>query len=336
VPSPTRRALGLAVLALGGGTGHLFRAIAFARAASTRGHRTRILTSSPFAERITHALAVGQAEVEVVRDDVKRMRDRARGWLREKADDAWVVDTFPRGLVGELEDLPRVCPRILVHRDLTDAYALRAETREAARRFDAIVSPGEEGPLAAALGAVETAPWLIAASTPLLAPPDARRAWGLAATDRRPVVVVATSSHDDHARGLQSLARSLASALTERTAVFGVRLDDDDAPLPLAARLGGVDLLVGGAGYHLVHEAHATRTPFVALPAARTYDEQVRRTRPAERAVDLDDVARRIRSVTPRTAAPPPSIQDGAAQGLELVERVVRDASVTRPDGCRS
>jgi hypothetical protein len=327
-PSPSPRTsretpLSLAVLALGGGTGHLFRAVAFARAAGSRGHVTRILASSAHTEEIARSLAPPSTTIAACRGSTDAMRAEARRWL-DADDDALVVDTFPRGLVGELDELPRARPTVLVHRDLADAYALRRETREAAARFDAVVAPGEHGPLAAALEARWTAPWIVGASVTPLSRATARRAFGLAPDDAGPLVVVTVTADDRDAHDLADVATSLAAELAGRVHVRLARLGDRGAPLPLAPLLGGVDLVVGAAGYHLVHEARATATPLVARPAPRTYDVQARRLRPEERARDLDEVALRIRAAVPRTTTPPPSIEDGAAQGVALVEALIR------------
>lgn len=329
--------LSIAVLALGGGTGHLLRAIAFARAAATRAHRVRILASSPLAGVLSRALAPSGARVVAIEiglvgeSGTQALRDRARAWLAAEEDDALVVDTFPRGLVGELDGAPVRCPRVLVHRDLADAYALRRETREAAASFDAVIAPGEDGPLAAELGAIRTAPWLIAASLDLASAGAARAAWGAPPGDERPIVVVATTFEDEDARGLVDLARALASELEASVRVVASHPHADGAPVPLARLLGGVDLLVGAGGYHLVHEARATMTPLAALASYRAYDAQARRLRAGERARDLEEITSRIRSVARRTKPPPASIVDGAAEGLRVVEELVSRAGARRP-----
>jgi len=325
--------LRLAVLALGGGTGHLLRALAFARAAAARGHRTRILASSLFTDVILRAIAPSEVNVVRATGSADAQRQLARQWLAAEADDALVVDTFPRGLLGELDGALRTCPRVLVHRDLADAYALRRETREAASTFDAILSPGETGPLAESACAVMTAPWLLAAGAVLVDATTARRFFGAshdAAAESGagavPVVVIATTNDDDEARKLLSTGRALAEELRGRVHVAFADLRASDAPLPLARLLAGVDLLVGAGGYHLVHEARATRTPLAALPAHRAYDAQWRRLRPEERAADLTEIASRIRGATPRTTTPPPSIEDGAAHGVRVVEELISRA----------
>ncbi len=325
----------LAVLALGGGTGHLLRAIAFARAAATRGHRTRILASSPFTELLARSLAPPGTAVDRAAGSEMVMRSQARAWIGAFDDEALIVDTFPRGVVGELDGAPWRCPRLLVHRDLTDAYALRREVSDAAAAFDAIVAPGESGPWATQPGAriTATAPWLIAATERIEERGRARAALGVEEADRRPVVAVVTTSTDDDALALGRLGRALAEELRERVHVVVVDLHERGAPVPLARLMSGIDLVVGGGGYHLVHEARATATPLCALPAPRTYDVQSRRLRSGERARDLEDVARRIRAVSPRTAPPPSSIVDGAAEGVQVVEELV--ASI-RADGRRS
>src|SRR4051812_49405599 len=90
------------IYALGGGLGHLTRSLALARAA---GVTVRVLTNSPFAACLPFEQATGP-QVSLLRIDPTLGRVAVAevvGATLEPCDfDVLVVDTFPRGLGGEL------------------------------------------------------------------------------------------------------------------------------------------------------------------------------------------------------------------------------------------
>src|SRR4051794_34810227 len=87
------------IYALGGGLGHLTRAVALARAAQRIGRSVRVLTNSPFArafrfEDLLHApSSLVRIDPGLGRDSVA---DVIRSELAAREFDVLIVDTFPR------------------------------------------------------------------------------------------------------------------------------------------------------------------------------------------------------------------------------------------------
>ncbi|MEO7649375.1 MAG: hypothetical protein ABIZ80_02830, partial [Bryobacteraceae bacterium] len=107
------------IYALGGGWGHLMRSLAFGRLAG-RARPVTILCNSPYAAVIErHA---GPAPEGCTLLPVLSAAEAAAQVSREWG--CLVVDTFPRGLGGELAYmLPQYrAPKVLVHRDVNPAY----------------------------------------------------------------------------------------------------------------------------------------------------------------------------------------------------------------------
>ncbi|MFP2930590.1 hypothetical protein ACLESO_36410, partial [Pyxidicoccus sp. 3LG] len=154
------------VYALGGGMGHLTRAGALARMAARQGHAVSLLTNSPFAPGLPLEEVLGSG-VSVRRLGAELDKPTVRGaverWLEEARADVLVVDTFPRGLGGELAPLlPGLRTRkVLVHRDLNPAYVARFDVARAVEAFELLLVPGEDAPFAGHPRAVRTAPWLL-------------------------------------------------------------------------------------------------------------------------------------------------------------------------------
>ncbi|MBD1895992.1 UDP-N-acetylglucosamine--LPS N-acetylglucosamine transferase [Coleofasciculus sp. FACHB-129] len=152
------------IYALGGGWGHLTRSLSLGRMA-TRYHHVKILTNTPYA---TYLGGEG-CDVQIIAPNVgfAATCEQVRDVLLNTRYDCLIVDTFPRGLGGELADiLPQLkhIPRILIHRDISPVYihrfALRSFVKE---NFDAVIVPGEgeDSPLADLPIVHYTSPWLI-------------------------------------------------------------------------------------------------------------------------------------------------------------------------------
>jgi len=158
------------IYALGGGWGHLTRAASLARAAGAR-HRIRILTNSPYAMRVAKAMP----ELDLIALDPSLDLERARSRSIEEIQAAdcgcLIVDTFPRGVGGELAGLLGTLPvtKVLIHRDLNPRYVAEAGLRSFVRSiYEMVLIPGagEAGAFADLPKAVVTNPWLIRAPQP--------------------------------------------------------------------------------------------------------------------------------------------------------------------------
>ncbi|GMU02433.1 hypothetical protein KH5H1_65530 [Corallococcus caeni] len=323
--------------ALGGGLGHLTRAAALARAAVARGHVVDVLTNSPFAPGLPLESWLGPGAT-VHRVDARL--DKAAtvaavgAWLAEATPDVLVVDTFPRGLAGELVTLlPTVnAPRVLVHRDLTPVYVERFDVARAADAFDLLVVPGEDAPFAHHPRAVRTAPWLLLDADALMPRDEARRRLGLEDGDARPVVAVMGCGREEEVAETGATADRLRVSLDGRAVVRWLVPTAHASGLavwPALAVLRGVDVLVGAGGYNTVQEARATGTPLVAWARPRLYDRQALRLTEAERVGDAAELEAKVASVLqlllqggPR--ARPGEWVNGVHAAVEAIERVAR------------
>jgi len=296
------------IYALGGGWGHLTRAMALARAAPAD-CRARILTNSPYAEL---------AGVE----------------CGEKVDlagvDCLIVDTFPRGLVGELVDvLPSFSGvKVLVARDLNPRYADGFKLREFVEsHYDLVLSPGDGAEYVS--GAHVTAPWLIRSADELL--PRGRAFELLDVDGSRPCVAVCASGNRNELAWYEKVACNLLQA--------GAQVRVIASYWPAFELYNAVDVVVGGGGYNTVYECVACGIPLIARPWPRKYDRQGLRAKRAGAAI-VEEAAEAAtmaicaaRNVSPhnpefRNGAPdPPSqrpgFQNGAADAAALIARTV-------------
>ena len=236
--------------------------------------------------------------------DRERVAEVVRSEIEPGEFDVLIVDTFPRGLGGELaplvDRLP--VPKILVHRDLDPRYVAQANLRRFAVRYDRIILPGEPAPLGDLPRAAMTAPWLLRDCDELLDRAEARRTLG-ADDDERPIVAVLGCGRPEEVTESRRLAGRLQEILTDRAIVrFAsvLRSERADGLIPVSIwptleAIRGIDLIVGSGGYHSVHEARATGTPLVAFARPRLYDRQELRLRPSERVVDEEELIARVR-----------------------------------------
>ncbi len=328
------------VYALGGGAGHWMRALALSRAAARRGHQVTILHNSPAAAGVglvdrwlswPPSIRIVGLESHL---DRNQCSGRVAALLRQEVFDVLIVDTFPRGLAGEL---PTLLPelrafKVLIHRDLNPRYAARNQVRESCDAYDLILLPGERGPLSDLPPAVFTNPWLVADDWELKTQAQSRKI--LEAADGQPLVVVSGSGKPEEWPVSAAWAEAIQQRLGGLACVRFVCLDAAARALaptlavhcwPLLVLLPGVDLLVGGGGYNTVCESRATETTLLAIPQPRLYDRQWRRLRPAQCA-KADNLLQRVAACTLRRPRPPkpPIYQNGVHQAVRLIEESTR------------
>lgn len=315
------------IYALGGGWGHLNRAVALGRVLA-RSRPMTILTNSAYADRVSSWLLsksdhepVPQLSVIPADADAAIVREKVAGIVLNSADattagttdampyDGLIVDTFPRGLAGELADLlPQLHQvfRVLVHRDLHPDY-VRAKNLVTfvQHHYHSIVIPGEGTDLAFAHlpQVTHTSPWLVCNANEL---PDAaavRMRLNLAANSED------SSSGDlssgDSSSGDSSLAPVIlvcAAGQLQELAFFGeftaqvmraypqaiVRCIAASCPPGCPASLwlpyypaleifSIADVVISAAGYNITYECAALGIPLVSFAFPRLYDRQARR-----------------------------------------------------------
>jgi hypothetical protein len=247
------------IYALGGGFGHLTRAAALAR----RGDNVRILTNSPYVDCVRRAMP----ELDLVaiegRSEVAREIELANP-------DFLIVDTFPRGLGGELvEILPSFRgPKVLVQRDLNPRYAAAFGLEDFTRRFyDLVLIPGEgERPT--------TEPWLIRSPQEIPGREAARETLGL--DGAKPCAIVCAAGNRDELGWYEAVTARLAEC-----PAFDVRLITPGIYWPAMDLYPAADVVIGGAGYNTIYECLAMGVPLVARPWPRKYDRQELRAKRA-------------------------------------------------------
>lgn len=263
------------IYALGGGAGHLVRGLSLGRAARRVGIEARILTNSPFATSLPIAAEIaGEATIIDASWNREQVAKRVRTELARADFDVLVVDTFPRGLAGELLDAKIDVKKVLVHRDINPDYVEQCHLMEASEWYDLILLPGERGPLSGCAHTVTTDPWLIRDVQELLAPRQARDRLGLDGFDERPLIAVMGSGLENEVDEASRWTARLAEALRPSAHVHSMSLARPDVQWPTMELLPGVSVVVGAGGYNTVNEARATGTPLVAVARPRLYDRQ--------------------------------------------------------------
>jgi hypothetical protein len=252
--------LNVLIYALGGGWGHLTRAAALAHAMGPS-DAVRILSNSPYIPLVQTAMPHLHIESTATREAAVRAIQRG-------AMDILVVDTFPRGLGGELAAiLPFLqLPKILIHRALNPAYVTSANLREfVATNYQRVLCPGEQGLLADLPQAIQTAPWLI------------RDPVGNTSTE-----VIVCAGGNSQELGWYGEVTALLSSEADVRCIAATLPPACPASAwlahwPAIDWIAGCRAVVGGAGYNTVNECLALGIPLIAKPWPRKYDDQRQR-----------------------------------------------------------
>jgi len=255
------------VYALGGGAGHLTRALVLARSLIARGP-VHVLARAGAPQLVDACNEVGIERVDAA-TPFAEVRARVAELLFAQAPCALVVDTFPGGLGRELDDavLARAATTTLVARYVKrDAYP---DYDALAARFDAIVEPYAPG----------ASEWIEQD------PPGLRwssRAVGLLARD------LAIAQGEPAPIAVLGPIDALTPAMRARLPHDARFVEGPMAVLPSARAY-----LATGAGYHASYELARAGRPFGLVPRERRFDDQFRRAALLDRAiVCADDVSR--------------------------------------------
>jgi Glycosyltransferase family 28 C-terminal domain len=326
------------IYALGGGWGHLTRAAALARSAPQCS--VRILTNSPFAAQIQSTFPA----LDLVVLDPKLPVELARRYsieeIQRAAPACLIVDTFPRGLGGELAGLlgSLAATKVLVHRDLNPRYVAEANLRDFVKStYDLILIPGEsEGNAFAQLpNAVVTEPWLIRNSDELPGRRKARQLLRIEGAHQRCILVCASGT----AKELTWFG-TVVSGLLDRNPNAAIRCVAPARPpgcpwecwikyWPAPDLYPATDIVIGSAGYNTIYECLSYGMPLIARPWPRLYDRQWLRARRAERAGNVivvreaaeaaSKAIRRINSARPRSRI---NYCNGIVEAIALIEQL--------------
>lgn len=345
--------------ALGGGIGHLNRSVALARAilrhaaneqlrstaAESKTHIS-LLTNSPFANDLPidqELKAVsGNNSYQVTVFPARLRRDelaaRIRMLIQTSAIDVLVVDTFPRGLGGELVDLlPQLtCRKILVHRNLNPRYVKKYDLATAINHYECLLVPGEPAPFENVVHATRTAPWLIRDDHELLLLAQARNMLRVESETLPVVAVIGCGKHEEvnemhnHAWQLAKDFKSIATIRFVAPRQPGRLKTESLAGLtticlwPLLQAMRAISVMVGSGGYNTVHEAKATSTPFIGIPRKRLYDLQYPRLEGHSIAMNYEEIRQYVADEIEETdnSSPTPNYCNGVHKAINVIEAI--------------
>jgi len=318
------------IYALGGGWGHLTRAIALARVAQ-RDRPVRILTNSPYAR-----VAAGAVDLRVLdpcEPPEQTRRDVTRA-IAECRPACLIVDTFPRGIGGELADILDTLParKVLVHRDLNPRYVAAVSVRQfVAAHYDLVLVPGagEGSQLGDLPVAVETGSWLVRSADEIPDRGRVRTLLRMAPHEEHCVLVCASGKPDElewYGAVVDEL-RQLGAGVPVRcvAAARPARCPEESwVPYwPAMDLFGCASAIVGGAGYNTVAECLAWEVPLVARAWPRAYDRQALRARSARGRVTLveepEEAARSVLALMEDRPHRVPSFVNGAVEAVARI-----------------
>jgi hypothetical protein len=273
------------IYALGGGWGHLTRAAALARLA--RPAKMRILTNSPYAAHVRGAFP--DLDLVVLNCDAtaQNLRSRVREEIESADPDCLIVDTFPRGLGGELIDRLHAMRgfKALVQRALNPEYTAAANlTAFIEQTYDLVLIPGDAASAPEGPKRRVTDPWMVRSSHELPSAAEARIALRLNAAENC-ILICAAGNRDELAwyGEVAELIRDLENGIS-------VRVIAPACPprcpkefwipyWPAIDLYAAAGVLVGGGGYNTIHEAEVSGAPLICRPWDRKYDRQLERAR---------------------------------------------------------
>lgn len=269
------------IYALGGGWGHACRALALGRVAAKK-HNIIILTSSPYASWVDSE----SCQIITIPPNLTQCSAIAQilEVLSTLTYDCLLVDTFPRGLLGELATfLPRLVstPRILIHRDLNPNYVTAKQLPEFVSRYYDLVIAVEPRklPLSDLPITRQTSPWLLRSASELPSPETARSRLQLI-SEKKLILVLASGRPEE-----QSLYGHLTHTLAKSEPDYDIHCLSAVIPptcppdlwrfyFPALECLCAAHLVIGSGGYNTVYECLALGIPLIAFPFPRLYDRQ--------------------------------------------------------------
>jgi hypothetical protein len=303
--------------------GHLNRALSLVRAVD-RCRRsetpvvfpveTCVITNSSYVDSLDMGSMLAKGD-RLITIDPNLTRDETAyqviDFIRSTPHDVLIVDTFPRGLGGELADLlPGLdCCKVLVHRDLNPRYVSEFNLSSFVDQFELVIAPGELGELSSLSHVVRTNPWLLCEPDELFSPLRSRRLLQVD-SDERPVVAVIGCGTEAEVNQMRDVADELALDFAGNAIVRFVTPRQTESAnenkraspgaivvhvWPFLRVIRAVSVVVGGGGYNTVNEARATQTRLVGIPRKRMYDRQHLRLDDDERVPNSSDTARLVK-----------------------------------------
>lgn len=264
----------LLISACGAGYGHAQRAWSLDRAAAKKGVAAVVVTTASLPPRWCRRYR-RHIDARYTRSR-PRLKSLLQNVISHYHPTHLIVDSFPRGLVGEWIDGEFNGPRVLIRRPLVPRYDRQEPIRTAIGSYDLVIQPGEQAPTDGARS-IWTNPWLSHDATELFSEQKSREI--LSVDQSSACVVLPRCGTKAEALAQARLALDLRCRAPD---VAWLSPRPHSIP-PLLRLLPGISGVVGAGGYHTVHECRATQTPLKARPQARRYDQQRLRLKDVER-----------------------------------------------------
>ncbi len=268
------------IYALGGGLGHLQRAIALGRRLK-KSCQLSIVTNSPFAH---FAQKEGLKTIQLS-GSKKDIEDGVKELFSKTSADVLIVDTFPAGPTGELARLNTSLPknRCLIHRSLHSYNVERPwPTYELIINSEATAEVTEIAKECHSKKVVELGPLLLRSKKELLGKEEARAALGVGGSGKVLLVY-----HHGYQREVEALFRLCRTAFLRiapenwQLILASLRPLEDKSlePFhmsywPLQELLLGADAVVTAGGYHSWYESALAKRPAIVIPMSRKFDCQ--------------------------------------------------------------
>jgi hypothetical protein len=238
---------------------------------------------------------------------LKRILDRA-------GPRALVVDTFARGIMGEMADLvPSLdIPTILIQRYLNPAYLRQFNVTAFVGRFYRLVVRLADAlpPQTLSQQTVDVPPVTIRETREL--PPVTQRAGWLFV---------------DWGEGSEPFIQAAQEAAVRQGKTLRVARPAES--YPAVDQMAGHELVMGSGGYNLYHEAALTGSPTIFVPGRRMYDDQFARTAAAVQARTPAALGALLQGFPPEPL--PSHSGEGAAAAVAVIQALLAAAEKPAP-----
>jgi len=278
------------IYGLGGGWGHLNRCLSLAQLL-TKKTQVQLIINSPYFPYINNYInQLNQINIFFLnsQENINLITQQIRTIILKNDYNCLIVDTFPRGLGGELTQILSLLTvkKILIHRDLNPRYIKLKNIEEFVKKnYDLILIPekGNNLPFANFPNSHFTPPWLIKNSDQLI---PKNQAYSLLKINKLPeqkVIIILASGQIEELEIYGEIA-NLLSSNTNYTIRMISPIKPKNCPpkicyfyYPAIDLLPIADLVIGGGGYNTISEVIALNIPLIVLPQPRLYDRQLMR-----------------------------------------------------------
>lgn len=286
------------IYALGGGRGHVQRQLALgSRLVKLGAERVTLLSSSEWCSRGNEFFKNYQLEDDdVIRNQIAGVEvivipstwsanDLTQFLIKLIFRHIWdwfVVDVFPRGILGELEGVlsggKHRFKTAIVQRIFNTSYLRFLNDYCTWPVYDVSFVPGENSGLnRLSKISIHTHPWIFRSFDELVSPQPFKDLSKSDTGRSKRLLLVASGTFEESGfwRNLYTYMSGAPLLADWQIDFAGSQTDDfHSGSWPLMDRIPMYDLVVGGGGYNLVHECRLLKIPLVTWPLKRKYDDQ--------------------------------------------------------------